>query len=215
MSLLSAFLRFFFRHLYTTFAWAYDWVAMATSMGQWGTWQSAALEVLPERGRVLEVGHGPGHLLLRRAHEGCFDFAVDISSQMVQIASKRLRKAGFQPLIVRARTQALPFAHASFEAIYATFPDEFILASETLASFRRVLQPDGSLVVVPMARITGRSVSDHLAAWLYGVTGQSREIGMDWKKLLQESGFQGILEIVKQPRAEVFRLHATKHEAHE
>ncbi|HEY71426.1 MAG TPA: class I SAM-dependent methyltransferase [Anaerolineae bacterium] len=210
MKLLSTFLRFFFRHLYTTFAWAYDLVAMTTSMGQWGTWQTAALDVLPHQGRVLEVGHGPGHLLKHRALEGCIDFGVDVSTQMGRIAYKRMRVAGFQPHLVRAQAQALPFASASFQAIYATFPSEFILAPETLASFQRVLRSDGSLVVVPMARITGRSLPDRWAAWLYSITGQSRDIGTGWKKLLQDSGFHGTLERVQQPRAEVYRLIATK-----
>lgn len=210
MKLLSAFLRFFFRHLYTTFAWAYDLVAMTTSMGQWGTWQAAALDVLPNQGRVLEVGHGPGHLLKQRALDGCIDFGVDVSPQMGRIAYKRLSDAGLQPHLVRAQAQALPFASASFQAIYATFPSEFILAPETLASFRRVLQSDGSLVIIPMSRITGRSLPDRLAAWLYSITGQSRDIGTGWKKLLQASGFEGTLEIVQQSRAEVYRLIATK-----
>jgi ubiquinone/menaquinone biosynthesis C-methylase UbiE len=210
MNPLSAFLRFFFHHLYTTFAWAYDIVAMMTSMGQWGTWQTAALDVLPNQGQVLEVGHGPGHLLKRRALEGRFDFGIDASPQMMRIAYKRLRAAGFQPLLVRAQAQALPFASASFQAIYATFPSEFILAPETLASFHRVLRTDGSLVVIPMSRITGQSLPDRFAAWLYNVTGQSREIGTGWKTHLQESGFQGTLERVQQPRAEVYRLIATK-----
>jgi ubiquinone/menaquinone biosynthesis C-methylase UbiE len=210
MNLLSAFLRFFFRHLYTTFAWAYDLVAMTSSMGQWGTWQNAALDALPNQGRVLEVGHGPGHLLKRRALEGCLDFGVDVSPQMARIAYKRLRGAGFQPRLVRAQAQALPFASGFFQAIYATFPSEFILAPETLASFQRILRSDGSLVVIPMSRITGRSLPDRLAAWLYRVTGQSRDIGTGWKKFLQDSGFQGTLECVQQSRAEVYRLIARK-----
>jgi len=210
MSLLARFLRFFFRHLYTTFAWAYDLVALATSMGQWGAWQRVALDSLPREGCVLEVGHGPGHLLKRRALQGQFDIGIDASPQMTHIASRRLRRAGFAPKLVRAQAQALPFASASMRAVYATFPSEYIISPQALVSLHRVLDDDGFIVVVPMAQITGRSLPDRIAAWLYRVTGQAGEFGTGWDDFLEKAGFSAKLERVKLPRAVVYRLVAAK-----
>lgn len=210
MALLSSFLRFFFHHLYTTFAWAYDLVAASTSMGQWGTWQRVALDPLPAEGNVLEVGHGPGHLLKLRAVQGKGDFGIDASPQMTRIAARRLRRAGYSPRLVRARAQALPFASHSFRAIYATFPSEYIVSAQSLASLHRVLDPGGSIIVVPMARITGSSLPDRLAAWLYEVTGETREFESGWDEFLRQAGFEPILEQVHLPRSVVYRLVVKK-----
>ncbi len=54
-------LRFFFRLLYHQFAFTYDLVAATVSLGRWKDW---VLSVVPfiEGTRILEIGHGPGHL---------------------------------------------------------------------------------------------------------------------------------------------------------
>src|SRR3989337_1455537 len=67
--LLTGFLRFFFQHLYTTLAPAYDLIAWTVSMGQWNQWVGTALEPLPA-GPLLELGHGTGHLLRDLAVRG-------------------------------------------------------------------------------------------------------------------------------------------------
>jgi ubiquinone/menaquinone biosynthesis C-methylase UbiE len=210
MNILSSFLRFFFRHLYTTIAWTYDLVAAVSSIGQWGAWQRVALDALPQEGSVLELGHGPGHLLKHRASQGKADIGVDTSRQMTRIAARRLLRAGLTPGLVRAQAQALPFASRSFAAIYATFPSEFIVAPQALASIRRVLADDGSLVVVPTAHITGSSLPDRFAAWLYRVTGESLHFSAGWDRFLMEAGFSAELERVELPRALVYRIIARK-----
>jgi ubiquinone/menaquinone biosynthesis C-methylase UbiE len=51
------FLRFAFRLLYYELAFTYDWVSWFVSMGQWRSWQRAALPHL--RGQhILEIAHG-------------------------------------------------------------------------------------------------------------------------------------------------------------
>ena len=59
--LLGWFLRFFFHLLYHQFAWTYDWVAAGVSLGRWNEWVRSILPYMQE-GRILELGHGPGHL---------------------------------------------------------------------------------------------------------------------------------------------------------
>lgn len=210
MTFLTSFLRFFFRHLYTTFAWAYDFVAATTSMGQWGKWQRLALDPLPASGYVLEVGHGPGHLLKLRGLQGHRDVGIDVSSQMIRIAARRLRRAGLPTNLVRAQAQALPFASNCFDAIYATFPSEYIVSAQSLASLHRVLDPGGLIVVIPMARITGHSLLDRFAAWLYEATGQTRDFEHGWDEFLQQAGFDAKLERVRLARSVVYRLLVMK-----
>jgi ubiquinone/menaquinone biosynthesis C-methylase UbiE len=206
---LAHLLRFFFKHLYTTFAWAYDLVAWTTSMGQWRVWQSAA-DTDHLGGPILELGQGPGHLLLDFRRKGYDAVAIDVSKQMTRIAARRLRRQGFQPAILRARAQCIPLPPDTFAHVVATFPSAYILEKETLDEIRRVLQPGGELIVIVVGRITGRSIQDRLADWLYRVTGQAGDPGDQWKEPLEEMGFIPKLERVRLPRADVLRFRAKK-----
>jgi ubiquinone/menaquinone biosynthesis C-methylase UbiE len=202
-------LRFFFKHLYTTFAWAYDLVAWTTSMGQWRTWQSAAYyDHL--HSPILELGSGPGHLLVDFHRKGYQTVAIDASKQMARISMRRLRQQGFPPVVVHARAQYIPLPADTFANVVATFPSEFILERGTLDEIRRVLQPGGELVVIAVERITGQSIQDRVADWLYRFTGQAGDPGDQWKKPLEEMGFIPRLDRVHQPRADVLRFRAKK-----
>jgi ubiquinone/menaquinone biosynthesis C-methylase UbiE len=206
---LIAFLRFFFRHLYTTWAWAYDAVAWTTSMGQWSDWVAASIEALPD-GRVLELGHGPGHLLLTLSRQDRQVYGLDPSPQMGRIAQARLARGGYPSAVVRARAQRLPFPPQSFDGLVSTFPSEFIVDPETLAEMSRVLRPSGRLIVVPLARITGRALPDRVAGWLYRITLQSGDLPQEWLNRFERAGFEPQIERVALPRAEVIRVRAAK-----
>ena len=69
--------------------------------------------------------------------------------------------------------QALPFAEGVFDTVVATFPTEYIFEPPALGEIKRVLQPDGRLVIVPAAWIIGRNTQDRVAAWLFRVTDQA------------------------------------------
>jgi ubiquinone/menaquinone biosynthesis C-methylase UbiE len=207
--IVTRFLRFFFKHLYTDLAWSYDAVAWMSSMGQWRTWQSAAVQHYPA-GRVLELGHGPGYVLLDLIRAGNETFGVDASRQMSRIASRRLKRQQAVANIVRSRAEALPFAAGSISTIVATFPAEFIYAAETLAEIVRLLPERGELIVIGLARITGKTACDRIASWLYKVTGQSAEPETSWAESLAGTGLHAWIEIVHQERAEVVRFRAIK-----
>lgn len=217
-----AFLRFFFYHLYTDLAWAYDLVAWITSAGQWRTWQQAALDTLPN-GRLLEIGHGPGHLLKQLSEDRKSVFGLDPSSQMNHLAARRLKIYRQSANLMRARAQALPLPSESFNAIIATFPDEYILLPLTFTEIWRVLCDNGRFVaVLGVAKITGQNsirqplthFFDRFSDWLYRVTGQSvginPEIFESWIHSLTRRGFNARVEYVRQDRAVVVRLVADK-----
>jgi ubiquinone/menaquinone biosynthesis C-methylase UbiE len=77
--------------------------------------------------------------------------------------------------LVLGKAQHLPFPDASFANIVTTFPTEFILDPQTLASAARVLQPGGHLVLVVMGYLKGPAPLRGFVEWLYRITGQ-REI---------------------------------------
>lgn len=205
-------MRLFFRHLYTTFAWAYDFVSWSSSMGQWRTWQHTALIDLPE-GRLLEVGHGPGHLLLDLCRLGREVYGVDASRQMAWMAKDRLKRDTGLNINVCGRAQALPFLSSTFAGVIATFPSEYVLDPEALKSIYRVLHTGGCFVIVGVAEITGTALYDRFAAWLYRIAGQTRtsvEPLASWLDDLERYGFAANVEVVPLPRARVTRVIASK-----
>jgi ubiquinone/menaquinone biosynthesis C-methylase UbiE len=208
-SVLQRLLATFFRYLYTDIAQLYDLVAWLSSMGQWRQWGEVALLDLSP-GRVLEVGHGPGHVLAKLAESDHPFVGLDPSSQMVRIAGRRLIKAGSDPMLVRGRAQELPFPKQVFQTVISTFPSEYILAEATLKEAKRVLTPDGALIIVGLIEITGKSLPDRFSRWLYRVTGQSGMLEKHWSSFLEGAGFTFELEPVDLPRSRITRIVARK-----
>jgi ubiquinone/menaquinone biosynthesis C-methylase UbiE len=178
-------------------------------MGQWQRWQDAALEVLPA-GNLLEIGHGPGHLLLKIRRKGRVIIGIDASRQMVRMASRRLKKNSFAPLIAHARVQELPFPDMHFQAALSTFPSDFIFDPESIHEISRVLTPQGTFIIIGLAYITGKTLPDRLAAWLYRITGQAPEVIDGWDEPFTKMGFEVRLDRVVQERAIVLRVVAHK-----
>ncbi|HKZ56057.1 MAG TPA: methyltransferase domain-containing protein [Anaerolineales bacterium] len=210
LRLRRAALRSLFAFIYGPGATLYDFVAWSSSAGQWRTWQQAALETLPED-RLLEIGHGPGHLLLQVRSAGRFVVGVDFSHQMTRMAARRLRREGWAACVVRARAQQLPFRSQAFNAAYSTFPSEYILEPASASEAARVVKPGGRIVVVPgVADITGRSMFDRLARGLYRVAGESVGSTQGWDRAMNELasrlGLHFRAESVAQDKAVVLRL---------
>lgn len=211
MCLLPALLRIFFQLLYHQFAWTYDLVAAAVSLGRWKGWVLSALPWL--EGRVLEVGYGPGHLQMALHERGLTLFGLDESRQMARQARRRLRRNGISGNLVRALARQIPFPGGSFETVVATFPAEYIFDADVLAQIQRVLVPGGRLVILPSAWITGKGRLERLAAWLFKVTGQAGEIGRllpGMRKRLREGGFVVHHELMEYPGSRVLVLIGTK-----
>jgi len=192
MDFLPRFLRFFFHHFYHSLAWTYNLVAAIVSLGRWNKWVRSILLYI-EGTSVLELGHGPGHLQLALHGRRIHAIGLDESRQMGRQASRRLRRHGQTPRLVRAWSQALPFG-GNFDTVVATFPTEYIIDPQTLAEVWRVLLPDGKLVVLPGAWIGGKSLLESIARWLFKVTGQGEEIRASlwdrFKKPFERAGFQ-------------------------
>ena len=194
-------LRFFFRLLYHQFAWTYDLVAALVSFNRWRDW---VLSVMPflEGSRVLEIGHGPGHLQRALRSQGRPAVGIDASPQMGRLAKRNLRldiqnqntaytsealAAYTQLNLTRGLAQALPFAAESFDSVVATFPTEYFVDPQTLREVKRCLVPGGRFVVLPVALPRNR-----LLDWLFKTTHQRPTEALDVIRARLEKPFAAL-----------------------
>jgi ubiquinone/menaquinone biosynthesis C-methylase UbiE len=194
MRFIARFMRIFFDYFYHDFAWTYDFVAAAVSIGRWNSWTRTTLPFI--RGsRVLEIGHGPGYLQSQLRQKFNFVVGLDESTQMGRLAQQRLEKAGPSELkLIRARAQTMPFCSGTFDSIVSTFPSEYIYSPATLTNIYRVLKEEGCFILLPAAWILGGKSLDRLAAWLFQITGEApREISSlinsRMSSTLEQAGF--------------------------
>ena len=210
MRFFRSLLRFFFRHFYTTLAWSYDIIARIVSVGQWNDWvRSILLSPYPAE-PILEIAHGPGHLLLELHRRSANAFGIDASRQMCRLASRRLMQNGHGSTVVQARAQALPFHKETFSTLLSTFPTEFIMDPASLVEAHRTLQPDGQYRIVPMAEIRGPGYFDRAAGWLFRATGQYADLPLSWTQSISDAGFQVRQDDLVLSRSKVIRFVATR-----
>ena len=223
-------LRFFFRLLYHEFAFTYDLVAATVSLGRWKDW---VLSVLPfvQGMRILEIGHGPGHLQRALLERNLLAVGIDASSQMGRLAKRNLRHfvqsnadrsesplAYTQINLTRGISQSLPFPAESFDTLVATFPSEYIFDPKTLAEAQRVLAGNGRFIILPGATILGRGVMDRAMALLFRITGETppnlaEVLRERTKQSFATAGFHIELHEVEVRSSMVFILVATKSSA--
>jgi SAM-dependent methyltransferase len=213
-------LRIFFHLLYHEMAWTYDFVAYFVSAGLWETWISQALPLLVGP-RVLELGHGPGHLQEKMLDEGLNPCGLDRSLQMGKLAQRNIQRYRLQftnhnngyahfGSLVRGNSQSLPLSSNNFQSVVATFPTEYIFDPATLQEIHRVLVPGGRLVILLGAWITGRRVFERAAASLFRLTGQAPEWHPSGSQPIEKAGFRVSVKIQELPSSRLLFLIGEK-----
>jgi ubiquinone/menaquinone biosynthesis C-methylase UbiE len=223
MRLWTNLLHFGFRLLYNELAWTYDAVSWLVSLGDWRAWQRAALPFV-QGPDVLEIGHGPGHMLLALRRAGFRVVGLDVSPYMGRQAQKRLMEAGKTVPLIQGDVMALPVKTAVFDTVLATFPTDYVVDPVTLLNVNRVLRENGRFVIVPEGHLTGRGPLHHFIEWLYAITGQrAGPFAVDeadnwpdhpvWQLIVERftaAGFRLEMEQIRLPRSIVTILIACK-----
>lgn len=130
------------RHLY----WFASTIPFA---GQWRIWQRLVLPRM--RGNsALEIGCGLGDLLADAVEAGYDCYAIEQSEEMVDAARHTLqqRQLNISERIIQGVSQNLPFPDCSFDNVISIFPNEYIYDSKTTSEIKRVLRPNGRLIIV-------------------------------------------------------------------
>jgi ubiquinone/menaquinone biosynthesis C-methylase UbiE len=206
MNIIQRFMRFFFRLLYHPFAFTYDLVAAIVSFGKWKDWTQSVIPLINGT-RILELGHGPGHLQRILLDLKLDSVAMDESAQMGTLAKRNIGKPH---KLTRGLAQHVPFANDSFDCVISTFPTEYIFNAQTLSEIRRCLSDRGRLIVLPVAW-----TKSGFLKWLYKVTGETPVDGQTSirEKLTRpfiNAGFETKVEIVELQSSTLMIIVANK-----
>lgn len=136
--------------MYTGFAEVYDALMSDVNYERWADLYAALMNAYGIRGgKVCECACGTGNLTLPLARRGFTMTGIDLSQDMLWIASQKARSAGLMIPFVRQDMRQLHL-HRPMDAILATCDGvNYLLSDEDAEAFfqaaRRALRPGGGL----------------------------------------------------------------------
>ena len=195
--------------LYDRFSFMFEFASDRVSGGRWKRWGRTSISYV-NGPRVLELGHGPGHLLIELKRAGYQPTGIDLSRGMGRLAARRLRLAGIDVPLVRCRAQALPFRANSFDGAVATFPTDDILKLNTLQEVARVITQGGRLAMVVGAQREGSQPDQCFIGWLKGFIRQNGKERDRPTSFFPRAGFRSRIEYQSVDGSPVILLIAEK-----
>ena len=165
-------MRFYFYHLYHSFAWSYDFVANFVSSGNWFAWVKTLIQFLDINDSVLEVGFGTGVLQETLLKTGYDISGIDESAQMVRICKKRSFEFRDNLKIIRGTALKMPFQDNYFDKVVASFPGDYFLDNNFIFELERILKPDGKFIALYAVKFNRRTFLDWFYAIIFRVTNQ-------------------------------------------
>jgi len=117
--------------------------------------------------RVLEVGCGAGILVVELAGRGAAAVGVEVATRGLAYGRALARRLGRGAGFVACDGERLPFPDQSFDLVVSTEVLEHFLRPEVaLAEMRRVLRPEGRLVLSTSCAWSPSEACMHMARWV-------------------------------------------------
>jgi SAM-dependent methyltransferase len=143
--------------------------------------------------RVLDLGCGAGHLSFAIAPQVREVTAYDLSAEMLATVAEAARQRGHANIrTAQGRCESLPFDAASFDAVVTRYSaHHWADLPRALAEMRRVLTPQGRVVVIDAMTPAEPLLDTHLQAIeLLRDPSHVRDASLrEWQSLLAEAGF--------------------------
>jgi ubiquinone/menaquinone biosynthesis C-methylase UbiE len=170
--------------------------------------EEIAEEYVSEGHQVLEIGCGTGTLALSCAKKGASVVAIDISSQMLTIAERKILEHNLIDKIKLKKMGAIElekaFSDNTFDRIVSTLVFSELYADEqkyVLNQAYRILRPNGLIIIADEVkprslwkRIVHSSIRIPLAVITYLLTQTSTRTLEDIKSPMNDAGFKIIHE---------------------
>lgn len=102
-----------------------------------------------KRGKILDVGCGPGMMVEFCVREGYSYTGIDISPRMIELCRKKFIQLEAAEFLV-GKLQALPFADASFDVLLCMGALEYVPIEEdgiAIKEMARIIKPGGVLII--------------------------------------------------------------------
>jgi ubiquinone/menaquinone biosynthesis C-methylase UbiE len=155
-----------------------------------------AARALPAAAAVLDVGTGAGHLSFTLAPLAQRVVALDPSAGMLATVRRTAAERGLAQIeTCAAEAAALPFAAASFDLVCTRYSaHHWFDVPRALAEMRRVVRPDGLILVIDLLGADHPLVDTHLQSIeLLRDTSHVRDrSAAEWRALLLQAGFADI-----------------------
>ncbi|MDP4004486.1 class I SAM-dependent methyltransferase [Methylobacterium sp. NEAU K] len=156
--------------------------------------------------RALDLGCGGGHVAFAAAAAGATVTAYDLSTEMLAAVAAEAGRRGLDRIEIRpGAAESLPFADAAFDAVLTRYSaHHWRDVPAALAEARRVLKPDGLLVVCDIASPEEPLLDTHLqAVELLRDPSHVRDYRMsEWRRMLEAAGFAAGATLETRPRME-------------
>jgi SAM-dependent methyltransferase len=156
--------------------------------------------------RVLDLGCGGGHVAFAAAAAGASVTAYDLSDEMLAAVAAEAERRGLARIETRqGAAETLPFPDSAFDAVLTRYSaHHWRDVPAALAEARRVLKPDGLLVVCDIVSAEDPLLDTHLqAVELLRDPSHVRDYRVsEWHALLEAAGFAPGAAMASRPRME-------------